>query len=523
MTMPGRRSRRFYWWRPLHSTPSKYRKPVSAIYRVHFKALDSARRLDLRDTDTVVVGVSGGPDSTALLDVLGDVRRGLGIRFKLHAAHLIHDFRGQEKYDDAQFVRDFCERWHEELTIDEVDVAAYQRERGVSSFEQAARDLRYRFLERVARETGARFVAVAHTADDLAETVLLHIARGSGMHGLRGMTETSPWPYPADDPAPRLWRPLLGVRRADTIAYCTERHIGYRDDTTNYMEDFARNRVRLNLMPALAEQLNPRIVRALGRLARTAATQLDFLEACADEHWPAVAPEAVNANGMLRLRRDRFADLHPALQALILRRAWASVTGDNKRLTEGHLQQMARIAGGNASGKTVTLPGDYTARTNWEWLEIYPASVSDDCPYPTWPGDFRITLPWGPIATGVTKRGDWEITAETAKVDAGASLDTGDSMQAYLSPSALAEGATVRTWQPGDRMQPLGMSGRRKLQDLFTDAGLPRQWRDRIPLVITPAGIAWAVGARLSDWAAVQRDENGAAEAILLTFQIVYN
>lgn len=471
----------------------------------------------------MVVGISGGPDSCTLLNAVSNIRPRLGISFKLRAAHLIHDFRGQEKYDDAQFVQDFCQRVGCQLTVEEKDVASYQREHGVSSFEQAARDLRYQFFDRVAREAAARFVAVAHTADDLAETVLLHIARGSGMHGLRGMSEVSPWPYPADDPAPRLWRPLLGVRRADTIAYCTERRIGYRDDSTNYMEDFARNRVRMNLMPALAEQLNPRIVNALGRLARTAATQLDFLEACANERWPAVSPEGVDANGMLWLRRDKLAELHPALQALVLRRAWTSVTGDSRRLTEGHLQQMASIAGGKASGKTVTLPVGYAARTDGEWLKIYPAEIPDDCPYPDWPGDFRITLPWGPIAIGVTRRGGWEVTTETVELQPGASLDTGDPMQAYLSPSALAEGATVRTWQPGDRMQPLGMSGRSKLQDLFTDAGLPRNWRDRIPLVVTPEGIAWAVGLRLANWAAVQRDENGGAEAVRLTFQIVYN
>ena len=494
-------------------------RPPSSELKVYFQTLASARRIGLRADDTILVGISGGPDSCTLLDAVSSIRQRLGVSFRLHAAHLIHDFRGQEKYDDAQFVQDFCAERGGELTVEEVDVASYQREHGVSSFEQAARDLRYQFLERVARETGAKFVALAHTGDDLAETVLLHIARGSGMHGLRGMTETSTWPYPSDDPAPRLWRPLLGVRRVDTIAYCTERRIGYRDDTTNYMEDFARNRVRLNLMPALAEQLNPRIVPALGRLARTAAAQLDFLEACVDEEWPAVAPGPVTEQGMLRLHRDTLADLHPALQALILRRAWTSATGDNKRLTEGHLQQMARIAGDNASGRTVMLPGGYTARTNKDWLEIYPASISNDCPYVHWPGDFRITLPWGPIAAGVTKRGDWEVAAERVKVEAGASLDTGDPMQAYLSPSALAEGATVRTWQPGDRMQPLGMSGRRKLQDLFTDVGLPREWRDKIPLVITPAGIAWAVGVRLADWAAVRRDEQGNAEAVLLTFQ----
>ncbi|MYC35133.1 MAG: tRNA lysidine(34) synthetase TilS [Chloroflexi bacterium] len=512
----SRRSRRYRGFRESFPRPSP-------VIRMHFQVLESARRLDLLPTDTVVVGVSGGPDSTALLDMLGRIQQTLRIRFQRHAAHLIHDFRGQEKYDDAQFVRDLCADRGLELTVEEVDVASYQRERGVSSFEQAARDLRYQFLERVARETGARFVAVAHTADDLAETILLHIARGSGMHGLRGMTEISPWPYPGVDPAPRLWRPLLGVRRADTIAYSAMPHAGYRDDSTNYMEDFARNRVRMNLMPALAEQLNPRIVHALGRLARTAATQLDFLEACTEEHWPAVAPEGVDANGMLRLRRGRLTDLHPALQALLLRRAWTSVTGDSKRLTEGHLQHMAHIARGNASGKTVMLPGSYTARADGEWLKIQPAEIPDDCPYPDWPGDFRITLPWGPIAVGVTRRGGWEVTAETAKLLPGASLDTGDPMQAYLSPSALAEGATVRTWQPGDRMQPLGMPGRRKLQDLFADAGLPRNWRDRIPLVVTPEGIAWAVGLRLANWAGVQRDENGESEAVRLTFQIVYN
>ena len=295
---------------------------MSAIRRVHFKALKSARQLDLLDSDTVVVGVSGGPDSTCLLDVLANIRRRLEIRFGLHAAHLIHDFRGQEKYDDAQFVCDYCQRWNRQLTVEEVDVAAYQRDKGISSFEQAARDLRYEFLGRVAETVGARYVAVAHTADDLAETVLLHIARGSGVHGLRGMDEVSGWPYPDAKDAPLLWRPLLSARRTDTMGYCRARGIGYRDDTTNYMQDFARNRVRLNLMPALAEQLNPRVVDALGRLARTASIQLDFLEKCADEYWPTVAADPSPQDGLLRLRRDRLAELHPALQALILRRAW---------------------------------------------------------------------------------------------------------------------------------------------------------------------------------------------------------
>ncbi len=493
---------------------------MSATRRVNFKALESARRLDLNDSDTIVVGVSGGPDSTCLLDALAHIRNRQRVRFELHAAHLIHDFRGQEKYDDAQFVREFCQRWNLELTVEEADVGSYQRKQGVSSFEQAARDLRYDFLGRVARTVGARYVAVAHTADDLAETVLLHIARGSGIHGLRGMEQTGGWPYPGHDDSPGLWRPLLGVRRTDTIAYCTERGIGYRDDTTNYMEDFARNRVRMNLMPTLAEQLNPRIVHALARLARTAGDQLDFLEACVDEHWPAVSDGEAGPDGVVKLRRDKLADLHPALQALMLRRAWISATGGSKRLMEGHIQQMASIAGGNASGKTVALPGGYRARALGHRLEILPPDTEESCPYPVPFGEFRITLPWGPIAIGVTKRGGWEVTAQSIKLPAGASLDTGDAMQSYLAASALSEGAHVRTWRPGDRIQPLGMSGRRKIQDLFTDSEVPRAWRSRVPLVVTPRGVAWVVGLRIANWAAVTPAPDGETEAVLIEFKL---
>ena len=493
---------------------------MSPLRRAHLKTLGSVRRLRLGDTDTVVVGVSGGPDSTCLLDLLANIRERPEFGFNLHAAHLIHDFRDQEKYVDAQFVRDFCQRWALPLTVEEVDVAVYQRNKGISSFEQAARDLRYEFLGRVAKTVDAKYVAVAHTADDLAETVLLHIARGSGIHGLRGMDEVSGWPYPSNEHAPSLWRPLLAVRRADNIAYCRNRGIGYRDDTTNYLEDFARNRVRMNLMPALAEQLNPGVVRALGRLARTASTHLDFLEACADEHWPTVAADPAPVDGILRLRRDKLAELHPALQALILRRAWISATGTSKRLTEGHLLQMASFAAAKASRKTAALPWGYTVRSSGQWLEIYAETADQECPYPSAFGEFRLTLPWGPIAVGVTKRGGWEVTAQKATLPAGKCLDTGDPMETYFSATALAEGATVRTWQPGDRIQPLGMSGHRKVQDLFTDAGIPRDWRFRVPLVVTPRGVAWVMGVRIADWAAVQRSPGGSVEAVLVKFQL---
>ena len=475
--------------------------------RLYTTAITTARRAGLGPDDVVVAGVSGGPDSCALMRVLGIACTDTRFGFKVQPAHLMHDFRGQETYDDADFVR----RMWPDCIFDEVDVAAYQSNSGVSSFEQAARDLRYDFLARVARQVGARLVAVGHTADDLAETVLLHVARGSGLHGLRGMSELDPWPYPVTpgngdgrQEELRVWRPLIDLSRHHTVSYCRNYGIDYRDDSTNYMRDFARNRVRLDIMPALKEQLNPRIPDALGRISRTAAAQVDYMEQQADLLWPSIVPQPVAGDGSLRLDRVGLAEAHLALRQIILRRAWIAVTGHEHRLIERHLAAMSRAISDPGSGKTIDLPRDHQLDVGSRWATMSGPARADDCPYPDPVREFRLTLPWGPIAVAVTRRDGWEVTAESVRVSPETSLDTGNPLTAYLSPGALAEGATVRTWQPGDRMQPLGMSGTRKLQDIFTDARIPRHWRERIPLVVTPQGIAWIVGGRIADWAAVR-------------------
>ena len=489
--------------------------------RLYATAISTARRAGLKPGDVVVAGVSGGPDSCALMNVLGRASGDTRFGFTIQPAHLLHDFRGQETHDDADFVR----RMWPDCIFDEVDVPAYQLEAGISSFEQAARDLRYDFLARVAGQVGARFVAVGHTADDLAETVLLHVARGSGLHGLRGMSEIDPWPYPApphgdDGPEPdlRVWRPLIDLTRHHTVSYCRNYGIDYRDDSTNYMRDFARNRVRLDLMPALKEQLNPRIVDALGRISRTAAAQVDYMEQQADLLWAQIAGEPLTHDGTLRLDRIALAETHPALRHIILRRAWIAVTGHEHRLTERHLAAMSDAASDPGSGKVIQLPRGVRFVVDNRLATLSGPGHADDCPYPDAVREFRLTLPWGPIAVAVTRRDGWEVAAESVRIHAGASLDTGNPLATYLSSESLREGAIVRTWQPGDRMQPLGMSGSRKLQDIFTDARVPRHWRERIPLVVTPRGIAWIAGGRIADWAAV-RVESANAAATLIRFE----
>ncbi|MEK7814959.1 MAG: tRNA lysidine(34) synthetase TilS, partial [Chloroflexota bacterium] len=258
---------------------------------------------------TLVVAVSGGPDSSALLYSLH--RLGEQHRLRLHVAHLNHDFRGEEAEADARFVTALAQELGLPVTVSKRDPVEYQRQRRISSFEQAARELRYAFLADVATEAGAAAVALGHTADDLAETVLLHLLRGSGLHGLRGMAELAPWPWPTAAPGLSMFRPLLQATKAETVAYCQELGRDYRQDTGNYLGRFTRNRVRHDLLPRLAAEYNPRVGEALTRLARTAALELDYLEEEVDRVWPQVATAA---EGAVSFHRAGLASLHPALQ-----------------------------------------------------------------------------------------------------------------------------------------------------------------------------------------------------------------
>ena len=232
---------------------------------------------------TLVVAASGGPDSTALLRCLHRLQD--EHRLTLHVAHLNHDFRGAEADHDAAFVQRLADGLGLPCSIDKQDPIAYQRERGVSSFEQAAREMRYAFLSSVALSAGAAAIALGHTADDQAETVLLHLLRGSGLHGLRGMAEVSGWPWPEPRPGPLLFRPLLAVTKDETAAYCGALGQPYRQDSGNFMWRFTRNKVRLDLMPKLARDYNPRIREALARLSRAAADEVDYIEGELSRHW----------------------------------------------------------------------------------------------------------------------------------------------------------------------------------------------------------------------------------------------
>ena len=444
----------------------------------------------------LVVAVSGGPDSLALLHSLLALREWAGLR--LHVAHLNHDFRGEVAEEDARFVARVAGQLGLPATVEKADPMDYQKRMGISSFEDAAREIRYQFLAGVARDASASAAVLGHTADDLAETVLMHIIRGSGVHGLRGMVERSTWSSRTGGDEVALFRPLLGVTKRETVAYCQERGILFREDPSNLLMRFTRNRVRHELLPAM-RSYNPRIDDALVRLARSASLEVDYLEQEVGKVWTITASHEGNS---IALDAGILATVHPLLQRLVLRQAYGRIAGDTRRLEEVNLRDMADFIGA-PPGKVLDLPRGIQLSTGYDRLFLgRPAEVP--CPFPPLENEHELNLPTA-SSEGLTEVSGWSVIARM--VTSPRSMTGDDTFTVWLDPESLGSGLTVRTRLRGDRFRPLGMHGEKKLQDFYVDEKVPRTWRDRVPLVVTERGIAWVVGYRVAEWARVIGDD----------------
>ena len=445
---------------------------------------------------TLIVACSGGPDSTALLRCLHRLRNEHDLT--LHVAHLNHDFRGAEADQDAAFVQRLADGLGLPCSVDKRDPIAYQQSRGISSFEQAAREMRYQFLGRVAQGVGAPALALGHTSDDQAETVLMHIIRGSGLQGLRGMTELAQWPWPQPPGGPSLFRPLLSVGKSETAAYCRQIGQTYRRDSGNYMWRFTRNKVRLDLLPRLSRDYNPRVREALLRLSRAAADEADFADGELERHWPVIADETI---GEVTIDAVALGGLHPALQRRALRRAYSAVAGDERAFGEAHVESLKALVSRGAGGHSIDLPRGVIARLEGGGLCFgRPGPPASDG---LSTGEFNVRMPWVVGKETEIDAGKWRFSAKVVDVFEGLEYtrSTANRWTAFLNREAVGESATIRTRRDGDRFQPSGMTGTKKLQDFFTDAKVPRERRDAVPLLVCERGIAWVVGHRVAEWA----------------------
>lgn len=427
--------------------------------------------------ERVLVAVSGGPDSLALLDVLYRLRGTLGI--ELSVAHLNHLLRGREAAADAAYVARLAERYGLPLILEECNVRDAWRERG-GSLQAVAREMRYRFFERAAEETGAARVALGHQADDQAETIVFNFLRGTGIAGLAGIP-------PVRD---RYVRPLLAERRRTIEAYCRERGLVPRTDASNVKPVYTRNRLRLELIPHLEREYNPNLVPTLLRMAEVLREEDALLDAEASRALAAVM-RASDDEGGVALERRPLLELPPALQRRVVRGAWEALPG-GAELPFDHVQRVLDLARRPRGGGRVELPGG--ARLTREGDRLVLRRGDGEVPVPF---SYPLAMPG---ETAVPEAGMVIIATMTEAADSLPDPRLLAPRGTVLDLDRLVLPLTVRSRRPGDVFRPSG-GGTVKLKKFLIDAKVPRGARDAIPLIVDAEGcIAWVAGLRTAEF-----------------------
>jgi tRNA(Ile)-lysidine synthase len=464
------------------------------IERQFFATL--ARHDMLRPGDRVLVAVSGGPDSTALLTLFRRAASRLGV--ELHVAHLDHGWRGRGSARDAEFVRRLALRMGLPVTIGHAgDRATPGPARRQSSREAIGRALRLRFLMETAGAVGAARVALGHTLDDQAESLLMRLLRGSGTRGLAGT-------YPVVDGL--FIRPLLDVRRTEIVRYLRSRGQTYRVDPTNRDTTLTRNRVRRRLIPLLEREFNPAATEVLARsagLLRDEEAWMDDLSRAAFQSVATIEPGGVSLAAPSLLAMPR------ALARRVLRRAVETVRGHLLGLDFRHVEEMERLLDrpGLAS---IDLPGGLRVVQRPGTLRLESAATGGRAAHPARGSAARRSRTGDGAAAGGCREAVCPIPGSVDLPGLGLALRARivapedpavapGPDRACLDADLLPGPLLVRPRRPGDRFVPLGGPGTRKVKSFLIDRKIPVAERGRIPLVLENGRVAWIVGHRIDD------------------------
>ena len=424
----------------------------------------------------VLVAISGGPDSVALLSLLHH----LHVRWSLTltAVHCNYGLRGRESEGDQEFVEALCRQLGVPLHVRRLDLQARPRQ---SSLQAVARELRYQVMMEVAAQDRADRIAVGHTADDQAETVLLWMLRGAGLTGLSGM------------PAFRdghVIRPLYDVRRQDIVKYLNSIGLEFRQDSSNLTSRYVRNRIRHEVIPVL-QRLAPSSVNALCRLAEVCREDDRYLEQQVSALSDSMC-QPTSSGGWV-MNRSLFQELPQAVQRRMIR----DLLRRNDRLGRWPSYQMVEevihvaVAQGSVSERAMKQRGVLIAeKDEIQFVPLAETGISQN--------RRQVISPVQVLS--VPGRVEWSGTGQTIQVQQQAWDPQSGAFGKYciaVDAALVSQPLCVRTWLPGDRFYPQGMGGHsKKLQDYFTDLGMPGALRRQTPLVVAPEGIVWIVGYR---------------------------
>jgi tRNA(Ile)-lysidine synthase len=444
----------------------------TTVIRAVTAALDRAR---VRRDSIVIAGVSGGADSVAMLRALHELAPRAG--FLVAAAHFNHRLRASESDRDEAFVRDLCRDLDVALEVEQAQALAV----GMPNLEEAAREARHDFLRRVADRLGASHIALAHNADDQAETVLMRLMRGAGVAGLGAMAGSGPG---------RIVRPMLTLERAMIEQYLRAIHQPWIEDSTNASPAMLRNRLRRELLPYLEREYARGLSRRLGELA----AEMRAVDALLSRAAQGELKRVRRGDGALDLAE--FAAIDPALKPVVMRLYLAEALGGIRRVSRGHIDALLRLVAAGPPNGSIALPRGWRAVREYSRLVLARG----------------VTAPAQPFSVPIALDGDTLIAAAGYRFNAtvipkDAASMPADRMTAVFDLREITGQTLVaRNFLPGDRIRPSGMSGTRKVKDIFIDCKLPRAERAKFPVVALDSEIVWLPGlarscsAMVTDW-----------------------
>ncbi|MBI2413333.1 MAG: tRNA lysidine(34) synthetase TilS [Deltaproteobacteria bacterium] len=425
----------------------------------------------LRKGDCVLAAVSGGADSIVMLRLLSSVKEELGLT--LSVCHLNHNMRGAESRRDLEFVKKEATRLGLRFfgkTLRKGSLAIKGR-----STQEAAREVRYAFLEEAAKKAGAKRIALGHTLDDQAETVLLRLIKGSSLSGLSGIPPVRP-PF---------IRPLIEVKREEIERYAEDEGIEFVTDSTNKTAKYRRNSIRLSLIPFLENNYNSSVKETLARTASVLGVDNAFIDKAAEEALKEVVVE--RGKSAIALDRLRTVSFHRAVSARVFLKALDRFDPASASvLSSAHVEAFHGIAEGRSPSASIRLPGGVVLRREYDRLMI-----SRGKPAKTKAFEKRLKVPGRTVVPGI---GTFEAEVLTRKPK---TLFTGEDT-VYLDFDGAGDVFILRPFDDGDRMVPFGMKGHKKVKDIFIDAKVPREARRSIPLLLNGEDIVWVPGVKRS-------------------------
>ncbi|MBI5685386.1 MAG: tRNA lysidine(34) synthetase TilS [Verrucomicrobia bacterium] len=443
------------------------------------------RRLFARG-ERVLVGVSGGPDSVALLDALVALAPEFG--WKLHVAHFNHQLRGADADADEAFVRELAGSYGLAFSAGRGDVRVFAAGRKLS-IEDAARRLRHGFFQDTARALGLAKLALGHTADDQVETLLQRLLRGAGTRGLAAIHASNRLG------AVTVARPLLDVWKTEALGYARQRGLKFRQDASNWDPQFQRNKIRHELIPVLERDYNPALRTLLHQTAEMLAAEDEWLDA---EAARVLKVRGRKTEGGRPLAVERLLREHMAVQRRAIYR-WLQESDAGAAVDFETVESLRQMAASSRPARLMLAGGARVAR-RCEWLVMERTEARDHL------GEMRLAVP------GTTEVPVFGVVVEVEAVT-GAGVPKPETvanpeskiqdprlLQEWLDADAVGDTLSLRCWLAGDRFQPIGMKNAKKLQDIFVDAKIPAAQRRRTPLLVAASGeICWPAGYRIGE------------------------